>query len=93
MHLTDIPPLVIMLPVLGWYLYTIIYPDRTSRRHRVGQEPDALGAESVRLPRRRRFPRPRARRPSMEFRSMRGQPQRAGSPLTTHPMWDRWIDG
>jgi len=94
MHLTEMLPLFIMMPVLGWwYLYTIADTVRGSRRHRDGQESDALDAESVRLPRRRRFPRPLSRRDGIEYRSVRGQPQRVGSPLTAHPMWDRWIDG
>ncbi len=84
MHLTDMLPLVIMLPVVGWYLYTIIDPDRGFRaRHRAGQEPDALGAESVRLPRRRRFPRPRlAARPQdgISIESARATPRRARFP-------------
>ena len=85
--------LYIMLPVLAWYLYTITDPQRASRGHRAGPDSDGLAPESVRLPRRRRFPRPFSRRGGIEYRPVRGQHQRAGSALTAHPMWDRWIDG
>ena len=85
--------LYFMLPVIVWYVYTITDLHRGSRRHRNGQESDALDAESVRLPPRRRFPRPLSRRDGIQYPSVQGQLQRAGSALTAHPMWDRWIDG
>jgi hypothetical protein len=85
--------LCIMLPVLGWYLYTILEPRRASRLAGAGQDAVSRDPQSVRLPRRRRFPRPLARRRRIEARSVRGQQQRAGAPPAPHPLWDRWIDG
>jgi hypothetical protein len=81
--------LYIMVPVLGWYLFTISSPERGSRRDSAGD----LDRESVRLPRRRRFPRALSRRNGIEYRSVRRHHRRTGASLTAHPMWDRWIDG
>jgi len=92
MRVLEMLPLFLMMPVLGWwYFYTIADPERAARR--ADQDAVSRDPESVRLPRRRRFPHRLSRRPGMEFRSVRGQPQRVGSPRMAHPMWDRWIDG
>jgi hypothetical protein len=71
--------LFIMLPVFFWYVYTITDPQHPSRLRSDGREP--LSAESIRLPPRRRFPRPRRQRRFADF----ARP--------AHPLWDRWVDG
>jgi hypothetical protein len=83
----------VMLPVLGWYFYTITDRQRPSCRQGADQYSAFQDRESVQLPRRRRFPRPVSWRSGIEYRSVRGHHQRAGSALAAHPMWDRWIDG
>jgi hypothetical protein len=82
--------LVVMMPVLFWYFYTITDPQRPSRGRR-GGDWGSLGPEAVRLPPRRRFS--RSRRNTTGFRAEPARREWRGSSGTAHPMWDRWIDG
>lgn len=90
----EIVTLFVMIPVLFWYAYTVSEPKRTQRWLR-GRELAELSEQAVRLPPRRRFPRPRPRPQRTEIQvwppPTRRSPLLAPSPL--HPMWDRWIDG
>jgi hypothetical protein len=92
----QIVTLTVMIPVLFWYAYTVSDPDRARRRRRdQDSELAALSAQSVRLPRRRRFPLRRARRPEIQLAIASRPASRATVPaaLPSHPLWDRWIDG